>query len=66
MALSYGQLGMLAQDGGDYDEAEAGYRQSLEIQRAPGQPGRGIASSYSQLGILVAERAQKLPRSSGT
>src|SRR5262249_16913638 len=52
MAASYGQLGILAQDRGDYAEAEARYRQSLEInERLESQAG--MATGYHQLGMLA-------------
>ncbi len=55
MANSYGQLGILAQDRGDYDQAETGYRQSLEINERLGNLA-GMASGYHQLGILAQDR----------
>jgi Tetratricopeptide repeat len=55
VALSYGQLGMLAQGRGDYAEAARQYQRSLDIDERLGNQA-GIATSYSQIGSLVAER----------
>jgi tetratricopeptide (TPR) repeat protein len=55
MASGYHQLGMLAQDRGDYDEAARQYQRSLDIEERLGNQA-GMASSYSQLGILERER----------
>ena len=52
MASSYHQLGILAQDRGDYDTAEPLYRRSLDINERIGDQA-GMASSYHQLGILA-------------
>ncbi|MGH8885228.1 MAG: tetratricopeptide repeat protein, partial [Egibacteraceae bacterium] len=52
---SYHQLGILAQDRGDYETAEARYRQSLEINERLGNQA-GMAASYGQLGILAQDR----------
>ena len=49
------QLGILAQERGDYAEAEARYRQSLEIEERLGNQ-TGMASSYHQLGTLAQDR----------
>lgn len=49
------QLGMLAQDRGDYPEAEQRHQQSLQINERLGNHA-GIASSYHQLGILAQLR----------
>ena len=58
LAVTYHQLGRVAEDGGELDTAEALYRKSLEIKEEIGdQPG--MASSYHQLGI-VAQRRGKL------
>jgi len=46
---------MLAQARGDYDEAGRQYRRSLDILERLGDPA-GIATSYSQLGILEKDR----------
>ena len=55
MATSYHQLGILAQDRGDYDAAEPLYRRSLEIFERIGDQA-GMATSYHQLGILAQDR----------
>ncbi|MGH8885229.1 MAG: tetratricopeptide repeat protein, partial [Egibacteraceae bacterium] len=49
------QLGILAQARGDYETAEARYRQSLEINERLGNQA-GMATSYGQLGILAQAR----------
>jgi tetratricopeptide (TPR) repeat protein len=54
MASSYHQLGMLAQDQGDYPEARREYGRSLEIKEELGDRA-GIALSYGQLGVLLTE-----------
>jgi tetratricopeptide (TPR) repeat protein len=51
MATGYGQLGMLAQDRGDYDAAEPLYRRALEISERIGDQA-GTATSYAALGGL--------------
>ena len=50
------QLGILAQDRGDYDTAEQRYRQSLAIEERLGNQV-GMANSYGQLGNLAYLRA---------
>jgi tetratricopeptide (TPR) repeat protein len=55
MASSYHQLGMIAQDRGDYDQALDWYRQSLAIKEELGNRG-GMASSYHQLGMIAQDR----------
>ncbi|MEU4472417.1 tetratricopeptide repeat protein, partial [Micromonospora sp. NPDC023888] len=55
VAASYHQLGILAQDRGDYAEAERRYRQSLAISEELGNRA-GVAASYHQLGILAQDR----------
>ena len=55
MANSYGQLGILAQDRGDYEEAARQYQRSLDISERLGDQA-GMATCYSQFGSLVAER----------
>ena len=55
MAGSYHQLGMLAQDRGDYDEAARQYQRALDIFERLGDQA-GMASSYHQLGILAQDR----------
>ena len=52
---SYHQLGMLAQDRGDYEEAARQYQRSLDINERLGDQA-GMASSYHQLGILAQDR----------
>jgi tetratricopeptide (TPR) repeat protein len=49
------QLGNLAYLRGDYDEAARQYQRSLDIKERLGDQA-GMASSFSQLGILEAER----------
>jgi tetratricopeptide (TPR) repeat protein len=46
------QLGTLAQEQGDYQEARRQYQRSLEIDEALGDRA-GMATSYHQLGILA-------------
>jgi tetratricopeptide (TPR) repeat protein len=48
----YHQLGNLAQNRGDYGEAERRYRQSLTIKEELGDWG-GAARNYHQLGVLA-------------
>ena len=55
MARSYDQLGMLAQDRGDYDEAARQYQRSLDINERLGDQA-GMAASYHHLGILAQAR----------
>jgi tetratricopeptide (TPR) repeat protein len=55
MADSYGQLGGLALEHGDYDAAEPLYRRSLEISERIGDP-RGVGTSNHNLGILAQMR----------
>ncbi len=55
MATSYGQLGILAQDRGDYEEAARQYHRALDIDERLGNQA-GMATSYSQLGNLEADR----------
>ena len=54
-AAFHHQLGILAYLRGDYDTAEASYRQSLTIDEQLGDQA-GMASSYHQLGILAQAR----------
>jgi tetratricopeptide (TPR) repeat protein len=49
------QLGILAHDRGDYEEAERRYHQSLEINERLGNQ-TGMANSYHNLGILAQNR----------
>ena len=46
---------MLAHDRGDYDEAARQYQRSLDINERLGDQA-GLATSYSQLGILETDR----------
>jgi tetratricopeptide (TPR) repeat protein len=55
MASSYHNLGILAQDRGDYDEAARQYQRALDIKERLGDQA-GMASSYSQLGNLEEDR----------
>jgi tetratricopeptide (TPR) repeat protein len=55
MATSYHQLGSIAQDRGNWDEAERWYRQSLTIKEELGNRP-GMASSYHQLGTVAQGR----------
>ncbi|MGW2836147.1 tetratricopeptide repeat protein, partial [Streptomyces sp. NPDC001286] len=51
----YHQLGMIAQERGDYQQAEERYRASLTISEELGNRA-GIATSYHQLGMIAQER----------
>ena len=53
-AKGYHNLGVLAQDRGDYPEAERRYRQSLDIDERLGNQA-GVATSYHALGGLAAQ-----------
>jgi tetratricopeptide (TPR) repeat protein len=55
MALSLHQLGMIAQDQGDYEMARRLYEQSLEIRRQLGDQA-GMAFSLGQLGVLAQDQ----------
>ncbi|MEO1689328.1 MAG: tetratricopeptide repeat protein [Pseudomonadota bacterium] len=55
MAITYHQLGSVAQDRGALDEAEAWYRKALEIREAIGDRA-GMAKTYHQLGIVAQSR----------
>jgi tetratricopeptide (TPR) repeat protein len=55
MAASYHQLGILAQDRGDYAEAARQYQRSLDIEERLGNLA-DMAASYHQLGILAQRR----------
>jgi tetratricopeptide (TPR) repeat protein len=57
MAIAYHQLGMVAQDRGLLDDAEAWYRQSLAIKDNLGN-SRGMASTYHQLGMVAHDRGR--------
>ena len=59
MATSYHQLGILAQDRGDYDEAARQYQRSLDINERLGNQA-GMATSYHQLGILEKDRGGQI------
>jgi tetratricopeptide (TPR) repeat protein len=54
-AAWYHQLGILAQDRGDYQEAERQYRRSLEINERLGNQA-DMATGYHQLGMLAQDR----------
>ncbi|MFJ9976703.1 tetratricopeptide repeat protein, partial [Streptomyces cyaneofuscatus] len=54
MAVSYHQLGRVAQEAGRLDEAEAWYRKSLVIREDLGSRP-GMSSSYHQLGTVAQE-----------
>ena len=49
------QLGMIAQDRGDYDEAARQYQRSLDINERLGDQA-GMAIGYHNLGILAHDR----------
>ena len=49
------QLGILAQARGDYDEAVRQYQRALDTKERLGDQA-GMATTYSQLGILEADR----------
>uniref|UniRef100_A0AAU3HVT6 Tetratricopeptide repeat protein n=1 Tax=Streptomyces sp. NBC_01393 TaxID=2903851 RepID=A0AAU3HVT6_9ACTN len=49
------QLGIIAEERGDYEQAEERYRASLTILEELGDRA-GIATSYHQLGIIAQER----------
>jgi tetratricopeptide (TPR) repeat protein len=55
MASSYGQLGILAQLRGDYEEAARQYQRSLDIDQRLGNQA-GMATVYHQLGELASEQ----------
>ena len=55
MAAGYHQLGMLAQDRGDYDAAGPLYRRSLEIDERIGDQA-GVVTSYGALAGLSETR----------
>ena len=57
LATSYHQLGMVAQERGQLEQAEQWYLKSLAIKQAlDDQPG--MATSYHQLGIVAQDRGQ--------
>jgi tetratricopeptide (TPR) repeat protein len=55
IAVVYHQLGMIAEDRGDYDPAEQRYRDSMAIKEEIGDRV-GAARSYGQLGSLALGR----------
>ena len=55
MAIGYHQLGRLAHDRGDYDEAARQYQRSLDIHERLGNQTR-LGIDYSQLAILETDR----------
>jgi tetratricopeptide (TPR) repeat protein len=57
MARSYHQLGMLAQDPGDYDEAARQYQRALDIFERLGDQAN-MALSYHQLAALAQDRGE--------
>ena len=59
MAASYHNLGRLAQDRGDYDEAARQYQRALDIRERLGNQA-DIAAIYSQLGDLEKERGDSM------
>ena len=64
MAITYHQLGRVAQDRGHLDDAEDWYRQSLTIKEQLGNRP-GMANTYGQLGLLAEARDEPAARSSG-
>ncbi|WFE30777.1 tetratricopeptide repeat protein [Solwaraspora sp. WMMD791] len=56
-AVTYHQLGMIAQEQRRYDEAEQHYRQALNIHLAHNNQ-HSAAITYHQLGIIAQERRQ--------
>ncbi len=57
MAISYHQLGMIAQERGRLDEAADWYARSLAIEEELGDRP-GMASSYHQLGMVAQRRGR--------
>jgi len=55
MATTYHNLGALAQDREDYDEAARQYQRSLDIKERLGDQA-GMATTYHQLGALAQDR----------
>jgi tetratricopeptide (TPR) repeat protein len=55
VASGYHNLGALAQDRGDYEEAARQYQRSLDIKERLGDQA-GMASGYHQLGRLAQDR----------
>ena len=60
MAHQYGNLGIIYRVQGRLDEAEAVYRQALEINRAEDQK-EGMAEDYNNLGNVYQERGRLDP-----
>ncbi len=59
IATCWHQIGMVHQEAGHHDEAEAAYRQSLEIETRINNRA-GQASSLTQLGNLYADKLNRL------
>jgi len=57
VAVVYHQLGIIAQERGQWDQAEEWYRKALEIYERLGLE-RDATSTYHQLGIIFQERGQ--------
>ncbi len=57
LATSYHQLGMIAQNRGQWDKAEDWYQQSLTINEELGDRP-GMATTYHQLGRIAQDRGQ--------
>jgi tetratricopeptide (TPR) repeat protein len=57
MAYTYHQLGRIAEDRGQLDEADDWYRKSLTIKEELGDRP-GLALTYGQLGLLAEARQQ--------
>jgi tetratricopeptide (TPR) repeat protein len=55
LAVTYHQLGMLAEERGDFGAAEEWYLKSLEIEEGLGNRS-GMSISYHQLGMLAEDR----------
>ena len=54
MAMGHHNLGLLAHDRGDYDEAGRQYQRALEIKERLGNQA-GMANTYHQLGVLAQD-----------
>jgi len=59
VATSWHQIGMVHQEAGDYESAEAAYRRSLEI-KSQNDDQAGQASSLLQLGNLYVDELHRL------
>jgi tetratricopeptide (TPR) repeat protein len=57
LAVTYHQLGMVAQHRGELEQAEQWYRKSLEIEEALGDRPR-LASTYHELGMVAQDRGE--------